>query len=100
VVCANNPEGFEEYDDELLLAVGDHAVTVLQNARPTGELRVSYLSTVGVLAETIEVKDPVFKGHSEEVSGYVAAAADRFDLPPGAKSWSSARCCTTSGRSG
>ena len=81
-MCANNPEGFEEYDDELLLAVGDHAVTVLQNARPTGELRVSYLSTVGVLAEAIEVKDPVFKGHSEEVSGYVAAVADHSDLPP------------------
>jgi diguanylate cyclase (GGDEF)-like protein len=82
VMCANNPEGFAEYDDELLLAVGYHAGTVLQNARLTGELRVSYLATVGALAEAIEVKDPALRGHSEEVSGYVAAAADRFDLPP------------------
>ena len=82
VVCANDPEGFEEYDDELLLAVGDHAGTVLQNARLTGELRVAYLATVSVMAEAIEVKDPVLRGHSEQVSGYIAAVADRFDLPP------------------
>ena len=66
VVCANDPEGFEEYDDELLLAVGDHAGTVLQNARLTGELRVAYLATVSVMAEAIEVKDPVLSGHSAQ----------------------------------
>ena len=82
VVCANNPEGFEDYDDELLLAVGDHAGTTLQNARLKGELRVSYLSTVGVLAGAIEANDPFLRGHSEEVSGYVAAVAETFELPP------------------
>jgi len=82
VVCANNPEGFDEYDDELLLAVGAHAGMALQNARLRGELRSSYLATVGVLAEVIEAKDPFLRGHSEEVSGYVAAVADRLDLPP------------------
>src|SRR5215210_5791033 len=82
VVCANNPEGFEQYDDELLLAVGDHAGTVLQNSRLKGELRVSYLSTVSVLAEAIEAKDPFLRGHSEDVSGYVAAVAETFELPP------------------
>ncbi len=82
VVCANNPEGFDDYDDELLLAVGDHAGTALQNARLQGELRASYLATVDALAAAIEVKDPILRGHSEEVSGYVAAVADRFDLPP------------------
>jgi diguanylate cyclase (GGDEF)-like protein len=82
VVCANNPEGFEEYADELLLAVGDHAGTTLQNARLKGELRVSYLSTVGVLAGAIAAKDSFLRGHSEEVSGYVAAVAETFELPP------------------
>jgi HD-GYP domain-containing protein (c-di-GMP phosphodiesterase class II) len=82
VVCANNPEGFEDYDDALLLAVGDHAGTVLQNARLKGELRVSYLSTVSVLAEAIEAKDSFLGGHSEDVSGYVAAVAETFELPP------------------
>ncbi len=36
VVCANNPEGFEDYDDDLLLSVGYQAGAVLQNARLQG----------------------------------------------------------------
>ena len=83
VVCANNPEGFDDYDDEVLLSVGDQAGAVLQNARFQGELRASYLATVSVLADAIEVKDPSLGGHSEEVSSYVAAVAGRFDLPQG-----------------
>ena len=81
VVCANNPDGFDEYDDELLLAVGDQAGAVLQNARLRGELRTSYLATVGVLAEAMEVKDPFLRGHSDEVSRYVAAVAEHLVLP-------------------
>jgi diguanylate cyclase (GGDEF)-like protein len=83
VVCANNPDGFEGYEDDVLLSVGDQAGAVLQNARLQGELRASYLATVGVLAGAMEVKDPYLRGHAEEVSGYVAAVADRFGLPPG-----------------
>lgn len=81
LVCANNPEGFEDYDDEVLLAVGDHAGAALHNSRLQGDLRTSYLATVSVLAEAIEVKDPLVRGHSEEVSGYVASVANRLDLP-------------------
>jgi HD-GYP domain-containing protein (c-di-GMP phosphodiesterase class II) len=81
VVCANNPEGFDDYDDEVLLSVGNQAgAAVLQNARFQEELRASYLATVSVLADAIEVKDPSLGGHSEEVSRYVAAVAGRFDL--------------------
>ncbi len=38
--------------------------------------------TVGVLADTIEVKDPFLCGHSEEIASYVAALAERLELPP------------------
>jgi diguanylate cyclase (GGDEF)-like protein len=81
VVCANKPEGFDEYDDEVLLAVGDQAGAVLHNARLQGELRASYLATIAVLAGAIEVKDPLLRGHSDEVSAYVATVANRFELP-------------------
>lgn len=81
LVCANNPEGFEDYDDEVLLAVGDQAGATLHNSRLQGELRTSYLATVTVLAEAIEVKDPLVRGHSEEVSGYVASVANQLDIP-------------------
>ncbi len=74
---ANRSGGFDAYDAEALLAVGDQAGTVLQNARLRAKLklRASYLRTVDVLADTVEVRDPFLRGHSEEVVGYVAAVA-------------------------
>ena len=53
---------------------------MLQNARLRGELRGSYLATVSVLADAMEAKDPFLRSHSDEVSTYVAAVADRLGL--------------------
>jgi len=83
VVCANKPGGFEEYDDQVLISLGDHAGAVLQNGRLHGELRSAYLATVRMLAEAIEAKDPLLRGHSEEVSSYVAGVAERLQMQPG-----------------
>ena len=80
VVCANRNDGFDDYDDEVLLSLGNHAGAVLENGRLRGELRNSYHATVGMLAKAIEVKDPFLRGHSEEVSSYVAAVADQLGL--------------------
>ncbi len=80
VVCANKEGGFHEYDDEVLLALGDHAGAVLDNGRLRGDLRTAYLSTVKLLAEAIEAKDPFLRGHSDEVSEYVAAVADEMGV--------------------
>lgn len=80
VICANNPDGFDEYDDEVLLAVGDHAGSVLRNDRLQSDLKNSYLTTVGVLAEAMAVKEPSLRGHSDEVAAYVLSLADHFEL--------------------
>jgi diguanylate cyclase (GGDEF)-like protein len=82
VVLANRDGGFEELDEEVLLALGDHAGAVLENGRLQGEMRRSYLSTVGMLAEAIEVKDPSVRMHSEEVARYVGAVADQLSIGP------------------
>jgi diguanylate cyclase (GGDEF)-like protein len=82
VVCANKPGGFTEYDDDVLLALGDHAGTVMQNARLRGDIRRSYLAIVHMLADAIGVKDRTLRGHSNEVSGYVAHVADQIGLDP------------------
>lgn len=82
VVLANRDGGFEELDEEVLLALGDHAGAVLENGRLQGEMRRSYLSTVGMLAEAIEVKDPSVRVHSEEVAHYVGAVADQLAIGP------------------
>src|SRR4051794_15935936 len=80
VVCANKPGGFHDHDDEVLLALGDHAGAVLENGRMRGDLRSAYVSTVRLLAEAIEAKDPFLRGHSDQVSEYVAAVADKMGV--------------------
>ena len=80
IVCANRAEGFEELDDDVLLALGDHAGAVLENGRLHGELRSSYMATVRMLTEALEVKDPSVRVHSDEVAGYVAAVAERLEI--------------------
>lgn len=65
----------------MLLAVGDHAGAVLQNSRLHGDLRNAYLSTIRVL-NAIELKDPELRGHSDAVSEYVLAVADRLEFEP------------------
>ncbi len=82
IVCVNREGGFESLDDDVLLAVGDHAGAVLQNSRLHGDLRNAYLSTIRVLANAIELKDPELRGHSDAVSEYVLAVADRLDFEP------------------
>ena len=80
VLLANKPGGFHEYDDDVLLALGDHAGAVLQNERLRHELRTSYVATVRVLADAIEAKDRFLRGHADEVAEYVSAVAKRLGL--------------------
>ena len=82
IVCANRDGGFEELDDEVLLSLGDHAGSVLENGRLHGELRTSYIATVRMMADAIEVKDPSLRLHSDEVASYVGAVATRLDIEP------------------
>jgi diguanylate cyclase (GGDEF)-like protein len=53
---------------------------VLENGRLRGDLRGAYVSTVQLLAEAIEAKDPFLRGHSDEVSEYVSAVADEMGI--------------------
>lgn len=80
VVCANKPGGFEEHEDDVLLAIGDQAGAVLDSTRLRGDLRSSYLATIRILSDAIEAKDPLLRGHSDEVSMYVSAVAERLEL--------------------
>ena len=80
IVLANKDGGFEEHEDEVLLALGDHAGALLQNSRLRGDLRASYLATIRILANAIEAKDPFLRGHSNDVSSYVAAVSQHLDL--------------------
>jgi diguanylate cyclase (GGDEF)-like protein len=80
IVCANRSGGFEELDDEVLLALGDHAGAVLETHRLHGRLRSSYLAIVRMLADAIEAKDPFVRARSDEVSACIEAVARRLEL--------------------
>jgi len=83
VVCANRSEGFEELDDDVLLALGDHAGAVLENTRLHGHVRSTYLAIVRMLSDSIATKNPFGDTHSREVSAYVDAVAKRLGLEAG-----------------
>jgi diguanylate cyclase (GGDEF)-like protein len=79
VVCVNSAT-FGEHEDEVLIALGDHAGAVLENSQLHGELRGAYVETVEMLADAIRAKDPHLGGHSKEVSNYVRRVAEQLPL--------------------
>jgi diguanylate cyclase (GGDEF)-like protein len=82
VVAADRPGGVEELEDDVLLALGDQAGAVLQNARLTGELRDAYVATVSMLADALEAKDPFLRTHGDDAAEYVTAVAARLGFEP------------------
>jgi diguanylate cyclase (GGDEF)-like protein len=82
VVCANRSGGFEELDDDVLLALGDHAGAVFENTRLHVELRSTYLAVIGMLSDSIATKDPFGAAYSRQISGYVEGVGKRFGLEP------------------
>jgi diguanylate cyclase (GGDEF)-like protein len=82
VVTANRSGGFEELDDDVLLSLGDHAGSVLENTRLHGALRRAYLTTIQLFADSLQYKDPLASGEHERLSDIVLAVGKRLDLPP------------------
>lgn len=80
IVCANRPDGFEELDDAVLLALGDHAGAVLESQELQDELRSSHLAVVRMLAAAIEAKNPFVQPRSEDVSDCLPTLARELGL--------------------
>ena len=82
VVVADKRNGgaFDEEDVETLLHVGDQASVAVDNARLHHELERTYLATVGMLADAVEIKDAYTGGHCERVSHLARLTAERLEL--------------------
>jgi diguanylate cyclase (GGDEF)-like protein len=80
VVAANKPGGFDEHEDPVLLSLGDSAGAILHSTKLEGALRNAYITTVAMLADAIEMKDPFLHGHSHDVSRHVVAVAKSLGL--------------------
>jgi GGDEF domain-containing protein len=78
IVCANRPGGFADLDDEVLLALGNHAGAALHQSELSRELREGHRATVRALAEAVSARDPLL--HRESVALSVLASGLAGDL--------------------
>lgn len=73
-------EQIEKDELNLVMAMAGQAAIALDNASLYGDLEMSYFSTIKSLAKAIEVKDPYTFGHSEMVTEYAVAVAQKMGL--------------------
>jgi HD-GYP domain-containing protein (c-di-GMP phosphodiesterase class II) len=81
IVAADRQDGtFDQHDVDSLLSVGDQAAVAVRNRRLERELQHAYLSTVSMLADAVEAKDPYTHGHCEMASRYARLVGERLGL--------------------
>jgi HD-GYP domain-containing protein (c-di-GMP phosphodiesterase class II) len=80
VVCANREGGFEELDDDLLLALGDHAGAALQTQRLQNELNDTHRAAMRMLADALEARDPLLRRQAGEAAMVARALCRRLAL--------------------
>jgi HD-GYP domain-containing protein (c-di-GMP phosphodiesterase class II) len=82
VVCANRRGGFEELDDELLLALGDHAGTALHTHRLENEIHEGHQAALRMLAEALEASDPLRRREAVAAVMLARILCRRLELEP------------------
>jgi diguanylate cyclase (GGDEF)-like protein len=78
IICANRPGGFEEVDDDVLLALGDQASAALHHGRLRNEVRDAHHAAIRALVEAMSARDP--ERHRESVGLAVRALVLARDL--------------------
>ena len=81
IVCANRPGGFKELEDDVLLALGDHAGAALHTQRLENQLTHAHRSTLETLAALIEAYDPLAHREGEEAAVLTRMLARRMNVP-------------------
>lgn len=80
VVCANRPGGFQEVDDDLLLALGDQAGNALHSSHLREDLRSAHRATVRMLTETLAARNPLRYQEAGEVALHAGMLAEAMGL--------------------
>jgi HD-GYP domain-containing protein (c-di-GMP phosphodiesterase class II) len=80
VVCANRSEGYQEVDDEVLLALGDQAGAALHHGGLRRELQEARRSTVRALVEAVAMADPVMQRESNRLVVHALHLARELEL--------------------
>lgn len=71
---------FDATDEDNLLLLGGEASVAIENARLRDEIHGAFVTTLALLADLVEAKDPYTAGHCERVSRYARATARRLRL--------------------
>jgi HD-GYP domain-containing protein (c-di-GMP phosphodiesterase class II) len=82
VICANREGGFGELDDDLLLALGDHAGITLHHDRLYRAAGDARRGAVRMLADAIHARDPALRRSAGRVIAHARAIARRLELEP------------------
>ena len=73
---------FTEDNSRLLFTMANDAASAIENATLYQNLHESYLSIIRALVSALELKDSYTRGHSESVTRYAVALAERLKLSP------------------
>lgn len=82
VTVGSREPGFRFTSDDvrLLSTIANHATIAVGNIELFSSLQDAYIATVRALAAAVDAKDPYTRGHSERVSEYAMAIAERLEL--------------------
>ncbi|MBA3408232.1 MAG: HD domain-containing protein [Solirubrobacterales bacterium] len=80
VVCANRPGGFAELDDELLIALGDHAGTALHTEQLKRAVSEAHRATLRALGAALEARDPLLRREAGKTAMLARLLRRRLEL--------------------
>jgi HD-GYP domain-containing protein (c-di-GMP phosphodiesterase class II) len=81
VVNKNDNSVYTSEELELLTTISAQAGIAIENAQLYEQQQINYLSTIHALVKAIEASDSYTRGHSERVTLYSVALANKLELP-------------------
>ena len=82
IIGANRPGGFDEVDDDVLLALGDQAGAALHHGQLHHELNEAHHAAVRTLLEAVASRDPRLHQESKGLTLHTLALARDLELEP------------------
>jgi HD-GYP domain-containing protein (c-di-GMP phosphodiesterase class II) len=82
IIGANRPGGFDEVDDDVLLALGDQAGAALHHGQLHHELNEAHRAAVRTLLEAVASRDPRLHQESKGLTLHTLALARDLELEP------------------
>jgi HD-GYP domain-containing protein (c-di-GMP phosphodiesterase class II) len=80
IICANRPGGFDEMDDDVLLALGDHAGAALHHGQLHNELNEAHHAAIRALLEAMAARDLRLHQESTGLTFHALALARDLEL--------------------